>query len=457
MKTWATIAALAAACLLATGAYFLLFSGGEPVQAARVQRGEVREFVDEQGKTRLPETYRITMPYPARIEAIALVEGQQVSAGQVVAQINAADLQHDVDEAQAVVDRFEASIKENRDNSVENRTREQAEKFVESMAATVAAADARRTSGKARLDYAENYFADIKKLFQKGAKSEDEANRAEVDYIEAQVNYKQDVLVWEAMKSIFAATALVPKVIDDYVSRKDLSRAVLEKQRSEAQARLDQMLTKQARGTMTSPVSGVVLNRPITNERFLAAETLLLEIGELSKLELEADILSQDVVRIQAGDEVEIYGPAVGAEEGSGVAGRVSRIYPAGFTKISSLGVEQQRVKVIVQFAAGEFSRLRAQRELGVDYRVRVRIFTSTKADTTFVPRSALFRGADGGWQVFAIRSQRARLQPVDVGLMNDEQAEITGGLEPDELVILAPESSLADGDKVQPVLRNGF
>ena len=91
--------------------------------------------------------------------------------------------------------------------------------------------------------------------------------------------------------------------------------------------------------------------RLVENEQHLPAGTELLTIGQLDQLEVETDVLSQDVVRVQTGDAVEVYGPAVGGGLGEGVPGIVHQIYPAGFTKVSSLGVEQQRVKVIVRFA----------------------------------------------------------------------------------------------------------
>ena len=113
-------------------------------------------------------------------------------------------------------------------------------------------------------------------------------------------------------------------------------------------------------------------------------------------------MLSLDVVAAKVGDPVEIYGPAIGRPPAKGI---VARIYPAGFTKVSSLGVEQQRVKVIVRFAEGELKRLLAERRLGVGYRVRVRIFTADKTQALLIPRSALFRAADNTWQVFVVRN----------------------------------------------------
>jgi HlyD family secretion protein len=128
----------------------------------------------------------------------------------------------------------------------------------------------------------------------------------------------------------------------------------------------------------------------------------------------------------------------------------VSNIYPSGFTKISSLGVEQQRVKVIVQFDGDDLRRLLDERGIGVGYRVRVRIRTSEKPDALRVPRSALFRGPGSKWQVYAIRGGQTRLQAVEVGLINDRMAEITDGLEDGDFVVRAPESGLEDGQRVK-------
>jgi HlyD family secretion protein len=198
---------------------------------------------------------------------------------------------------------------------------------------------------------------------------------------------------------------------------------------------------------MRSPVDGVVLERFISNERYLEAGKSLLEIGRMEDLEIEADILTLDAAEIRVGGPVEIYGPAIGRQPAKGV---VARIHPAGFTKVSSLGVEQQRIKAIIRFAEGELARLIADRHLGVGYRVRVRVFTADKSQAILVPRSAMFRAADNTWQVFAVRGAAARLQSVEVGLMNDEQVEITKGLSEGEPVILAPESTLVNGTRVR-------
>jgi HlyD family secretion protein len=236
-------------------------------------------------------------------------------------------------------------------------------------------------------------------------------------------------------------------MVVDYIGKKSLETAKLQREREQAQAQLDQVKLKFDRRELKSPVEGVVLARPIQNEQFQSAGTTLLEIGDLAEMEIEADILSQDVVRVKEKDPVEISGPAIGARP---VKGSVRRVFPGGFTKVSSLGVEQQRVRVIIGFAKGVLDELRRERGLGVGYRVNVRINTQEKPSALVIPRSALFRSPDGkAWRVFAVSRGRAELRDVAVGLMNDEKVEITDGLTANDKVILAPEASLHAGDRV--------
>jgi HlyD family secretion protein len=426
-------------------------NGGLPVEVAVAERGPIREFVDERGKTRLPQAYNLTMPFDGRISPIEFMEGAPVYKGQVVAQIVPSDLDLSVEAASASVDRLKASIKENDDVSVETTELHQSRSFAESMDRTVEAAKAQVESGKAKLDYSNSNLERIRKMFQTKTATQDEMERAQLNQVQANVEYQQSVLIERATEAIQAATALLPTAVQQYMDRKGLTHDVLKMQLAEAEVRLKQAERDRLRGEIRSPIEGVVLERAISDERQLTSGTPLLKIGRLEDLEVEADILSQDVVNVKEQDPVEISGPAIGHKPAHGI---VKRIYPAGFTKISSLGVEQQRVRVVISINKEDLDRLRKNRDLGVDYRVRVRVITADKNDALIVPRSSLFRGGDGRWQLFVVRDGRARLQAVDTGLMNDETVEIASGVQPNDMVVLAPETSLRDGVRVKPIER---
>jgi HlyD family secretion protein len=457
MKTYLILAGIvvAVAAVALGGRYF---DEGITVEAARAQTATIRELIDERGKTRLPRVYNITMPIAGRIEAIELVEGTPVKQGQVVAQIVDEDLKLAVDAATAAVEQLEASIEQNDDASVESVALKQSYKFVESMERSVEAAKERVRAGKAKLDYAQRNRDRIYNLFResRAAASEQEYDAAQLALVEADVAYRQDQLVLRALEAMQAATNLMPVTLTEYIGRKKLSHEVLERQQEEARVRLREQKLDQERGHMKSPVDGVVLERLMTDERMVTAGTVLLKIGNLQDLEVEVDVLSQEVVQVKIGQPAEVFGPAIGNRPLRGI---VKNIYPAGFTKVSSLGVEQQRVKVIVAFNEEVQKELAKRRktgewDLGVDYRVRVRIITDEQSGALVIPRSALFRDAEGQWQVFAVRDGYARLQPIEVGLMNDEQVEVRGGVETGELLVLAPETNLTDGTKVNPLER---
>lgn len=448
IRTTRILLLMVVVAVVAAGWIFLGRGSGVPVPAAAVKQSPIEEFIIERGKTRLPRTYLITMPLAGRIEPIALEEGAPVKMGQVVARMVPLDLELDVAEAEAAVGRLEKAIAENDAKNVEETALAQAKKFVVSMSDTVKAAFERVLSGRAEYDYAEKNFGRVAPLAAKGVKTQDELDQAELLKIQSATQYRQDQLVHSAMLAMEAATSLMPTMIEQYIGNKRLSGAVLQKQLAEAAARLRRITENQRRGTMTSPIDGVVLERFVNNEQYLAAGTRLLELGNLDDMEVEAEILTVDAVDAHVGDPVEIFGPAVGNPPARGT---VTRIYPAGFTKISSLGVEQQRVKVIVTLDARDRRRLRDQRHLEVGYRVHVKIITRQKDQALVIPRTALLRGDQSQWQVFAVRDGRAKIADVRIGLINDQWAEVTDGLAKGDLVVLAPESTLADGTRVAP------
>lgn len=448
MRTWMLIV-VGVLVVAAAAAGFTSLSSGEPVEAAAARRAPVREYIDEEGKTRLSETYLVTMPYDGRIEPIELVEGTPVTKGQVVARIRPIDIELQLAEAQAVVDRLKASIKENDDVSVETTALQQTVNMVESIDRTVEAAAARVKSGQARLEYAEKRLGRARSLERTGAQTKEDLDLAEVNQVEASVEYQQDNLVLRSVEAMRAAMALMPTMVRQYIQRKVLTHNVLAQQLAEAEVHMREVQKNATLANMTSPVDGVVLEREVTNERQVGAGTVLLTIGRWEDLEIEADVLSQDVVRVKPGQTVEIHGPTIGQQP---AIAKVTRIFPAGFTKTSSLGVEQQRVKVVMKFNGDDLARLREQNGIGVHYRVRTRIFTGESSGGLAVPRSALFRGARNDWQVYVIRNGKAELQSVKVGLSNDLEAEITGGLAEGEQVVLAPEASLAEGTKVSVI-----
>lgn len=189
-----------------------------------------------------------------------------------------------------------------------------------------------------------------------------------------------------------------------------------------------------------APVSGSVLSVITESAGVIAEGTPLMTIGDPHQIEAVVDLLSREAVRVKPGDRVEITqwgGPTP-------LAGHVQRIEPFGRLKISALGIEEQRVNVIISF-----DDRRQSARLGHGYQIDATIILWTKDNVLRVPIGALFRGRDGGWRVFVVRRNRAREQAVRLSHINDKYGEILEGLAEGDTVILNPGSSVREGRRV--------
>jgi HlyD family secretion protein len=188
-----------------------------------------------------------------------------------------------------------------------------------------------------------------------------------------------------------------------------------------------------------APVTGRVLKIVQDSEATVPAGAPLIEIGDPADLEVIADLLSSDAVKIRAGSPVRIDGWG-----GEPVKGKVTRVDPAGFLKVSALGIEEQRVRVTIDFAEPPAT----WSQLGHDYRVIVHVTTWKGDDVLTVPVAALFRRGDD-WAVFSVKDGRARTTLVKIGHRNARTAEVVSGLEVDDSVILHPSDRVSDGAAV--------
>ncbi|MFO7898426.1 MAG: efflux RND transporter periplasmic adaptor subunit [Planctomycetota bacterium] len=433
--TWGLVIAVAGAIGAA-----LLWPRPTEVDVVACKRGTAVAFVIEEAKTRLDEDYLVAMPVDGRLLRVDLREGDVVQKGQVIAR----------------VDRFE---REQKQKQLEARRAEikalivgvdEAKPKPEEIAAAELARDEARArhaaAAKAReachIDFTqeEKIYKRKHQLFLEEAINETEHIEARRRYLVLKAKCEEATEIEQAMKKRFERT-------EKELERLRESRDDNEYQRTAYQAQLEQIRADEAliqdelaKCEIRAPVTGPVLDVLQEDKQVLRAGTPLLKLGDLASLRIESDILSEEVGRMAVGQPVEIFGPAVG---GDPVTGQIERIYPSGFEKISSLGIEQQRVKVIIAFD-NRALRLRP----GV--RVDVRIITDRKEGALLVPERALFKQA-GRWHVFAARGEVAELTPVEVGIQNDEQAEIVSGLGDGDLVIPDPPPELADGARIEP------
>jgi len=187
---------------------------------------------------------------------------------------------------------------------------------------------------------------------------------------------------------------------------------------------------------LTAPANGVVLRVLETSDRTLAPSQPILEVGDPTDLEVAVDFLSQDAVRIRPGDPARIIGWG-----GDVLEGRVRRVEPAGFTRISALGIEEQRVWVLVDITAPRDR----WGGLAHGYRVEVEVIVERFDDALQIPLGALFR-RDGGWAAYVLEHGHAALRPLAIADIGTRTARVTAGLQPGDPVIVFPSDQVGDG-----------
>ncbi len=226
-------------------------------------------------------------------------------------------------------------------------------------------------------------------------------------------------------------------------------QAALQQSRSEV-ARIRALLAQPAGSgsgsavTVRAPAGGSVLTVINESEGVIGEGTPLMTIGDPSKIEAVVDLLSREAVRVKPGDPVEITqwgGPKP-------IPAYVKMVEPFGKLKISALGIEEQRVNVIIGFDAAA---AKQAARLGHGYQIDATIMLWRGKDVLRVPIGALFRSGEGGWQVFVANGGSAELRDVKVGHINDEFGEVLGGLEAGDEVVLNPGNTLTDGTRIAP------
>lgn len=223
-----------------------------------------------------------------------------------------------------------------------------------------------------------------------------------------------------------------------------LAQARAEIARIEAQSAAPSGAAGSAVVAVRAPASGSVLSVINESAGVIPEGTPLMSIGDPASIEVVVDLLSREAVRVKVGDRVEIsqWGGEVP------LSGRVERIEPFGRLKVSALGIEEQRVNLIIGFDAAS---LPQAARLGHGYQLDAKFILWSKADALRVPIGALFRGADGGWRVFVVESGRARQRSVKIDHINDEFGEVVAGLSEGQTIILNPGNMLAEGKRVKP------
>lgn len=355
------------------------------VETSRVSRGPLSVSVDEDGETRIRDRYTITTPVDGRIRRVLLEEGDSIRAGAVIAHIDPGVL--------------------------DARGREQATAHLRELEDARSEATLRVTQARTELAQATRDRDRTDRLVAEGALARRDSEVA-------------DMTVRLRAAELEAATLRVQELEHEVEGAR---AALLEAGRNGATP-----------VTVRAPITGRVLRVLGRDERVAPAGTPIVELGDPADMDVSIQVLSTDAVSVHPGAPVSIEGWG-GARP---LTAGVRRVEASAFTKVSALGVEEQRVEVIAWIE-------HPPPTLGDRYRVRVHIVTWESEDVLQMPVSALAR--DGrGWYVYVVRDERARRRDVEVGHRNDRQAEIRMGLAEGDIVVQYPSDRISDGTRVR-------
>jgi HlyD family secretion protein len=384
--------------LLVGAAVYALRPQPVGVDSAVIDRGLIEVTVDEEGTARIKDVFRVSAPVAGSVQRLPIRAGDSVQRG--VSTI--------------------AIIRPSEPPFLDVRTRRELQAAAEAAKAAVELAESQLNRAASSLELVRANHTRAQTLAASGRISERAFDEASTNLKMAEADRRQAE----------ANLALRQREQDAAKAR------LIEPASASGETRADACCI-----AVLAPINGVVLGLQTESEQVLPAGAALAEIGDPHNIEIVAPLLSADAVRIAEGGEARVddWG-------GNTLRARVDRINPSAYTKVSALGIDEQRVDVFLNLTVPHD----AWSRLGHEFRVMVHIPVWRKEDAVRIPLGALFRSGNQ-WQVYVVAEGRARIRPVTLGQRNNEWAELLDGLAVGEAVILHPSDRVADGARVEP------
>jgi HlyD family secretion protein len=395
MRSLKRISGWALGLLVVAALVYAFMPGPVEVDVAPVERGALLVTVDEDGRTRLRDRYTVSAPLAGRLSRVTLRAGDAVEAGRTVL----------------------ATIQPTDPALLDPRAETEARLRVEAAETVLRRSQSELTRAGAELEFAQQQLRTRRQAAALNATS--------------QLEMEEAVLLERTRTAELRSAELGLEIAQHELA---LARAALLRTR-----RSDEPGEGWGAFEIVSPITGRVLRVMQESAGVVVPGVAIMELGDTHELEVEIDVLSRDAVGVRPGARVLLE--QWGGEEA--LEARVRLIEPGGFTKISALGVEEQRVNVIADFDEPP------PPGLGDAFRVEARIVVWEGADVLQAPLGALLRH-QGRWAVYVVEDSTAKLRAVEIGRRGERSAEITSGLREGETLVVHPGEAVADGARVR-------
>lgn len=384
----------AAAGLIAVGFFWAMRTKPVAVDIETVTRAPLAVTVDEEGKTAIKNVYAVSAPIAGKVLRSPVKSGDVVEKGKSIV---------------AIIQPPPPSL-------IDVRSKAELESAAQAAAATLALAEAELAQAKADLLFSEADLTRARELSKRAVASERTLQQAQIN--------------------VDTRTAAVARANANVSLRKRELESAQVRLLTPDQSFVERLADIACCFEVKSPESGRVLKVIAESETIVQSGAPLLEIGNPQDLEVSVELLSSDAVRVERAAKAKIDGWG-----GPSLPAHVTKVYPSGFTKVSALGIEEQRVKVLLDFDGAKEDRAR----LGHDFRVFARIEVYNNPQALRVPLPALFRRGDN-WAVYIVEDGAARERRIEIGERNQAHAEVVSGLDEGDRIILHPSDKVSDG-----------
>ena len=423
------------------------------VDVAEVRQDDISVTVDEEGETRIRQRYVISAPVAGRLRRIELDEGDRVSRGEVIAQIDPLSLESEVREALARLRQWQAEKRGVETQRPKQEAIAQANARIAAAVAKQKEAEARVERARADLKQAERDRDRDRQLYADGAISRQRKEQAELEAVTKTRALEAEQRTADSAAAEVKATREALAILRAEQQDPDYLLDVYDARIASVEAELAKLRDDANRTNITAPIDGYVFRINQESAKYVEAGTQLLELGNPQDLEIVVDLLSSDAIKVKPGATMflEHWGGELTLEA------KVRYVEPSAFTKVSALGVEEQRVNIIADLVDSSTNLGIAQSRLGDRYRVETKTVVWSGEDVLIIPLSAIFRcdpdnnlDVSNVWCTFVVENNRAQKRQIKVGQRSSFEAVVEDGLQLKEKVILHPTEQIQSGIRVK-------
>ena len=393
---------------IVSGLVYVKMQDGQSVETSVVEKGEIKQYIEDTAVVQSNKKQTAYIEGAGKINSIKVNVGDSVKKGDVLLTMDKDDLELKLKDANSKIEAAKAQLASTDSSNYVNK---------------IEIAQAAVDVAKVNYESISRDLNNAKTLFESGAISQQELNKAEDAYKNAEATFKSANFQLEDVKD-----GVPDYVKDGYIA--GIEQAIILR---------DSIMREIEKQQVLASIDGIIIEKLVDENSIGVVGTAAFLIGDIKSLELEGNILSDDIYKVQIGDEVEVSGKAIGD---STVKGKVVKIAPEAKSITSSLGVNQKRVKVTIEIS--DDANL-----LKLGYDLDIKIITETKSDTLVVPDSSVF-DYKGNSCVFIVDSGKAVIRQIKKGIESEKTIEVVEGLNEGDIIILKPDNNITEGMKIK-------